>query len=170
MVQPNSCKPCANPAKRAGSCGSSTAVDINTPMRRTRSPCCARAAIGHATAPPPSSVMNARRLMLNLPLQSRFTAPQPCHRAARRVPWTDLNCSERSELLPSPNWGGQHDHAPGGRGPLGSGRMKTSWQTSPLVLGFRTYWLAVKGVEMCQQETLARQFDHRTVFTRTRLN
>jgi hypothetical protein len=31
------------------------------PMRRTRSGCCARAASGHATAAPPSSVMNSRR-------------------------------------------------------------------------------------------------------------
>jgi hypothetical protein len=28
---------------------------------RTRSPCCARAASGHATTAPPSSVMNSRR-------------------------------------------------------------------------------------------------------------
>ena len=30
-------------------------------MRRIRSPCCARAASGHAAAAPPSSVMNSRR-------------------------------------------------------------------------------------------------------------
>ena len=34
---------------------------MSTPMRRIRSPCCARAASGHAAAAPPSSVMNARR-------------------------------------------------------------------------------------------------------------
>jgi hypothetical protein len=33
----------------------------STPTRRMRSACCARAAIGHAAAPP-SSVMNSRRL------------------------------------------------------------------------------------------------------------
>jgi hypothetical protein len=32
-------------------------------MRRTRSPCCARAATGHAAAAPPSNVMNSRRLI-----------------------------------------------------------------------------------------------------------
>ena len=32
-------------------------------MRRIRSPCCARAASGHAAAAPPSSVMNSRRLI-----------------------------------------------------------------------------------------------------------
>ena len=31
-------------------------------MCRTRSPCCARAASGHAAAAPPSSVMNSRRV------------------------------------------------------------------------------------------------------------
>jgi hypothetical protein len=34
---------------------------MSSPTRRIRSPCCARAASGHATAAPPSSVMNARR-------------------------------------------------------------------------------------------------------------
>jgi hypothetical protein len=37
-------------------------IPISTPMRRTRSACCARAASGHA-AVPQSSVMNSRRLM-----------------------------------------------------------------------------------------------------------
>src|SRR6516162_4527978 len=71
MVQPNSCKPCANAAKRAGSCGSSTAVDISTPMRRTRSPCCARAARGHAVTPP-SSVMKSRRFIRSLRRRASF--------------------------------------------------------------------------------------------------
>src|SRR6516164_2184900 len=39
---------------------------MSTPMRRTRSPCCARAASGHAAAPP-KSVMNSRRLMTSSP-------------------------------------------------------------------------------------------------------
>ena len=30
----------------------------------------------------PGSMLNSRRLMLNLPLQSRFTALSACHRAA----------------------------------------------------------------------------------------
>jgi hypothetical protein len=33
---------------------------MSTPMRRVRSRCCARAAIGHAVAAPPSSVMASR--------------------------------------------------------------------------------------------------------------
>ena len=44
--------------------------------------CCARAASGHPAAAPLSSVMKSRRLMLNLPLLSRFTALSACHRAA----------------------------------------------------------------------------------------
>jgi hypothetical protein len=36
---------------------------MNTPMRRNRSRCCARAAIGHAAAVPPRSVMNSRRFI-----------------------------------------------------------------------------------------------------------
>ena len=41
---------------------------MSTPMRRIRSPCCARATIGHAAAPP-RSVMNSRRLMCSLRLR-----------------------------------------------------------------------------------------------------
>ena len=39
-------------------------------------------------------VMNSRRLMLNLPLQSRSTAPSGCHKSGRRVLQVDLNCSD----------------------------------------------------------------------------
>src|SRR5262249_16928019 len=46
-------------------------------MRRTRSPCCgACAACGHAAAPP-SSVMNARRLMLHTGLSLPPAIPHP---------------------------------------------------------------------------------------------
>jgi hypothetical protein len=47
--------------------GSFSANAISTPIRRTRSPCCALAASGHAAAAPPSSVMNSRRLIGALP-------------------------------------------------------------------------------------------------------
>jgi hypothetical protein len=40
---------------------SSSVAAINTPI--FRSLCCARAAIGHATVAPPSSVMNSRRFI-----------------------------------------------------------------------------------------------------------
>jgi hypothetical protein len=39
---------------------------MSIPMRRIASDCCARAASGHAAAPP-SSVMNSRRLIGSLP-------------------------------------------------------------------------------------------------------
>ena len=62
-IQPNWCSPCSNAARRARTSVSSASVadPMSTPMRRTPSPCCARAASGHAAAPP-SSVMNSRRL------------------------------------------------------------------------------------------------------------
>jgi hypothetical protein len=44
---------------------------ISTPMRRVRSGCCAHAARGHVAAPP-SSVMNSRRLTLNIAGPPRF--------------------------------------------------------------------------------------------------
>src|SRR5215831_6797915 len=47
-------------------------VFMSTPMRRTRSPCCARAASGHAAALP-SSVMNARRFIIR-PLHWRVSS------------------------------------------------------------------------------------------------
>src|SRR5262249_37711400 len=61
-IQPNCWRPCANAASRARSSGSSAANGDNTPMRRIRSGCCARAASGQASAVPPRSVMNSRRL------------------------------------------------------------------------------------------------------------
>jgi hypothetical protein len=78
---------------------------MSTPMRRTRSNCCARAANGHAAAPP-RSVMNSRRLTWDMGLppagvttsnrrssRGRFTHFQlTTQRTAG--PWADLNCSE----------------------------------------------------------------------------
>src|SRR5262249_33015632 len=60
VLQPNSCRPCLSAVTRARPSRSSP-TPISSPMRRTRSPCCARAASGHAAAPP-SSVINWRRL------------------------------------------------------------------------------------------------------------
>ena len=73
--------------ERACPSGSSAASVMSTPMRRIRSPCCARAASGHAAAPP-SSVMNSRR---SLPSPSHVSDPKedstPLHRrdAALRI-------------------------------------------------------------------------------------
>jgi hypothetical protein len=58
----NLCSPCRNAALRSCTCGSLAAVAISTPTRRIRFRCCARAASGHAAAPP-SSDMSARRFI-----------------------------------------------------------------------------------------------------------
>ena len=57
-----------------------------TPTRAILPPCCARAASGHATAPPPSSVMNSRRLVAREHMRDdggRFTIPPPSRPEAR---------------------------------------------------------------------------------------
>ena len=59
---PSLSSPCRNAANRALICGSSSARFDSTPMRRTRSICCARAATGHAAALP-SAPRNSRRFM-----------------------------------------------------------------------------------------------------------
>src|SRR5215475_10589733 len=66
-VQPNSCRPLRNAARRGCPSGPSSATLMSTLTRRTRSPCCARAASGQAAAAPPSSVMKSRRLLIRLP-------------------------------------------------------------------------------------------------------
>jgi hypothetical protein len=50
---------------RRWDCESLSASTINAPIRRTRSPCSARAASGHVAALP-NSVMNSRRLRLSM--------------------------------------------------------------------------------------------------------
>ena len=50
--QPDCCSPCRNAAYRTCATVSCAARDMSTPTRRIRSLCCARAASGHATAPP----------------------------------------------------------------------------------------------------------------------
>src|SRR5262245_30712652 len=49
---------------RACPIASSAAVPTSTPMRGTRSRCCARAASGHTVAAPPSSVTISRRFIV----------------------------------------------------------------------------------------------------------
>jgi hypothetical protein len=62
-AQPVSWRPCRNAARRTCPSASSAAKFMSTPMCRTRSACCARAASGHVAAAPPSRVMRSRRLM-----------------------------------------------------------------------------------------------------------
>src|SRR5262245_62405670 len=63
-AQPNCCSACRNAAMLGCKRGSSVSWPPgSTPMRRTRSPCCARAPSGHTAAATPSNVMNSRRLI-----------------------------------------------------------------------------------------------------------
>ena len=61
--------------RRACACLSSAAKLMITPMRRIRSPRCARAASGHAAAAPPSSVINSRRFIFAVIRSPRQRAP-----------------------------------------------------------------------------------------------
>ena len=63
MVQPNSASPCAKAPTSSVVSASAAARAISTPMRRTRSPCCACAASGHGTPEPAMTLMNSRRLI-----------------------------------------------------------------------------------------------------------
>src|SRR5262245_38155384 len=72
---------------------------MSTPIRRSFD-CCARASRGQTTGAPLSSVMNSRRLMLNLPLPESVHRTLSLPQSGRRVLWADLNCSERVWLLP----------------------------------------------------------------------
>ena len=62
-IQPNSCSACWNAVRRARASGSLATSGKSTPMRRTGSGCCARAASGQTAAAPPISVMKSRRLI-----------------------------------------------------------------------------------------------------------
>ena len=83
-VQPSSCNPCRNAIRRRDDSGSVAGSPISTPMRRTRSLCCALAAGGHDTAAPPSNVMNWRRPIIRSP-RRRGRAATRAHRG--RAPW-----------------------------------------------------------------------------------
>src|SRR5262249_27191223 len=58
LAQPKSASACVNAERRGFPSGSFSSYPKSTPMRRTRSTCCARAANGHAAAPP-RKVMNS---------------------------------------------------------------------------------------------------------------
>ena len=72
---------------------------MSTPMRRIRSPCCARAASGHAAAAPPSSVMNSRRFILAL-----IRSPRRRGRFPRSIAFIKWIARKRNvgRRLPSP--------------------------------------------------------------------
>ena len=72
-VQPKSASPCVSAERRTFRSGSFSSPPISKPMRRTRSPCCARATTGHAAALP-SPVMNVRRPIIGSPRRRWPTA------------------------------------------------------------------------------------------------
>src|SRR5262249_20518553 len=84
-IQPNCCNASRNAATFARASATPSDAFMRTPMCRIRSPCCARAASGHATAPP-TSVMNSRRLMV---------APRGQNHARHRL--TAVRVLERGE-------------------------------------------------------------------------
>jgi hypothetical protein len=102
-VQPNPRSPCKNAVRRTCPSASSAASGISTPIRRAPSLCCARAASGHAAAPP-MSVMNWRRLMSNMAFPPRGrrslyrTLSMPQY--GRQVFGADLNRSESERCPP----------------------------------------------------------------------
>src|SRR5262245_54935734 len=115
--QPASCSPCRKAARRACPSASSSSTFMSTPMRRTRSPCCARAAIGQATAAP-SRVLNSRRLTSGMvsPPEPAVPAYRPLRLAwkHRQVLGLELNCSEASRGAASrPNGAPDAPHMPG---------------------------------------------------------
>ena len=73
---------------RACPIASSAAVPINTPMRGTRSRCCARAASGHAVAAPPSSVTISRRFIV----VTYTVGPRPALHQNRKDRRTEGRC------------------------------------------------------------------------------
>jgi hypothetical protein len=85
-------KPVACPLSRTDASGSSAATFISTPMTRTWSGYCARAANGHTVAAAPSNVMKWRRFMPKLAFSVYPTIKLP--QSGRQVFGADLNCSE----------------------------------------------------------------------------
>src|SRR5215471_5188352 len=109
-IQPNSPSACRNAPLPAWYSESSAVPGINTPTRRTRSPCCARAASGHAATPPPSATSNSRRPMVTVIRPSRArcvkaTIPRHERTVLAFEEGQNAGCfhlCRRLQLLPSP--------------------------------------------------------------------
>jgi hypothetical protein len=68
--------------------GAFSLLAMSTPMRRTRSPCCALAASGQATALPSDEFAPSKAHLL-LPLcEGRIARPEPVVLAPKYLPWT----------------------------------------------------------------------------------
>src|SRR5215831_2949652 len=89
-THPSCCRPSWNAVNQAFVSRSRSANIVNTPMRRIRSPCCARAASGQTATLLPRSAMNSRRLMGaypkakdHEPIIARCVAQKACSRSFR---------------------------------------------------------------------------------------
>jgi hypothetical protein len=67
---------------KATHCGDDLGVPATVPTFSVFVGCCALAAIGHAAAVPPRSVMNARRFMLISALPLNVSSASTCHPAS----------------------------------------------------------------------------------------
>ena len=95
-AQPNACRPFWKAAMRGGRVGSISDMAVSTPMRRSRSDCCARAAIGHAAAPP-SSVMNSRRRIIRSPRRRARAALVDQAHGSRAIVHADRGATPRRQ-------------------------------------------------------------------------
>jgi hypothetical protein len=81
-VQPKAASACVKAEKQVFRTGSFSSPGLSQPMRRIRSPCCARTASGHAAAPL-RSVIVSRRLMRAGRGRGRELPRAPPHRSVR---------------------------------------------------------------------------------------
>jgi hypothetical protein len=142
-IQPSSCSRCTKAATH-WLLAEAVAAPRN-PMVGSLPGCCARAASGHVTAAPPSSVMTPRRFNVGPPPPESVYRTLSLPHSGRRVLWTGLNCSEQTGAivgLSHPPIGGcQHDYTPfGGRCPswirLGPTAMSKFCASSANLLAF----------------------------------
>ena len=146
-TQPASCRPCRKTPMRRCPSASSAARCMSTPIRRMRSGRCARAASGHATVAPPSSVMKLRRPITRSPRRrSSACTPSRLHEqnyplAARgirqRIPQTANRAQPKH---PSTTWRGItsfNGESPARRVPYStrpSATLRTRSTTSPFFI------------------------------------
>jgi hypothetical protein len=78
------------------------------PMRRIRSPCCARATSGNDTVAPPSSVMNSRRLIGSPPAFTAGRQALGSLRAPLLKPRSDQRISLTSIVLDAARINSKH--------------------------------------------------------------
>jgi hypothetical protein len=104
-VQPNCCSACMNAPIWASKSASFATWLIRTPMRRTRSGCCASTATGHVAAAPPTSAMNSRRFTRASHPRLTGSGYQMISRgalgaiaASQRGTWREVSCGSRGGM------------------------------------------------------------------------